>query len=210
MGRDIVEEEQLGKKRAGYGQAVLKTLSEKLRLKYGKGFGVDTLENIRKFYLVYQDITFTPISETVLRELAETQLPSNSEAVYPTLETLDFPHNLSWSHYILLIKVKRLEVRKFYTLEASKNNWSTRELKRQIGSLLFDRLSSSRDESEVLSLASQGQEVNSPGDALKEPLVLEFLGLPERHYHVESPCCVNTHLAQYMVWRFKSIYRICN
>lgn len=170
IGRDIVEEEQHGHERAEYGKAVLRNLSINLRQKYQKGFSVDTLENIRNFYIAYQDVTSFSISESVLRK---SEIPA-------------FPHNLSWTHYIHLIKIKRLEARKFYELEASKNNWSSRELSRQIGTMLFDRLSNSKDREGVLALSRQGQEINTPEDALKEPLVLEFLGLPERHYHVES------------------------
>lgn len=186
IGRDIVEEEQHGHERAEYGQAVLRNLSTNLRQRYQKGFGVDTLENIRNFYLTYQDITSFSISESVLRKLEEGEGQAKSEAVLRKSEIPAFPHNLSWTHYIHLIKVKRPEARRFYEVEASKNNWSSRELSRQIASMLFDRLSNSKDREGVLALSLQGQEINTAEDALKEPLVLEFLGLPERHYHVES------------------------
>lgn len=181
IGREIVEEEQYGQERAKYGQAVLKNLSLKLRQRYKKGFGVDTLENIRNFYLVYQGVT---ISATPFRKLGGKT--NKSETVIRNSDVAQFPHNLSWAHYILLIKIKRSEARKFYELEASKNHWSSRELKRQIGSMLFDRLSQSKDQAGILKLACQGQEINTAEDALKEPLILEFLGLPERHYQVES------------------------
>jgi predicted nuclease of restriction endonuclease-like (RecB) superfamily len=94
--------------------------------------------------------------------------------------------NLSWSHYVELIKVSRSEARQFYALEASKNNWNVRELRRQISSFLFDRLSKSKSKEALLQLAYKGHEINTPEDAIKEPLVLEFLGAPEPHKLSES------------------------
>ena len=88
--------------------------------------------------------------------------------------------------YRALIQVKRPEARQFYEIEATKNRWSGRELERQIGSLLFDRLAKSRDKEGLLKLAQEGQEISNPEDAIKEPLVLEFLGLPESHQLTES------------------------
>lgn len=89
--------------------------------------------------------------------------------------------NLSWSHYVELLKVSRLEAIQFYALEANKNNWNVRELRRQISSFLFDRLSQSKDKNTILQMALKGQEINKPEDAIKEPLVLEFLGAPHPH-----------------------------
>ncbi len=128
IGKEIVEEEQHGKKRAEYGKAVLENLSIKLQSKYMRGFGVDTLEHARKFYLTYQ-ITDGLKSDAARRKSA---MPA-------------FNQNLSWTHYRLLMRISRPEARLFYEFEASKNRWSSRELDRQINSLLFDRLAKSRD-----------------------------------------------------------------
>lgn len=162
-GKKIIEEEQLGQARAEYGQALLIDLSQRLTQKYQRGFSVDTLERTRKFYLLYQK------SATVLRKSDEIFTPAP---------------NLSWSHYLALMQVKRLDARQFYEIEASKNNWSIRELKRQIGSLLFDRLS--KEPQQLLKLAEQGHAIETPSDAIKDPVVLEFLGLPESHRLIES------------------------
>lgn len=169
IGRDIVEEEQYGKKRAEYGESVLKMLAIKLQAKYKRGFGVDTLEQARKFYLTY-DLMDKKISDTLCRK---SRIPILNQ-------------KLSWSHYRELMRVKRIEARQFYEVEATKNNWSVRELKRQIGSLLFDRLAKSKDKEGLLALANKGHEIASPEDAIKEPIILEFLGLPESHRLVES------------------------
>src|SRR5690242_13458018 len=94
--------------------------------------------------------------------------------------------NLGWTHYRALMRFDRDNARRFYEIEAEKNNWSGRELERQIASLLYDRLAKSKDKKGLLRLACKGQEIQRPEDALKEPLVLEFLGLPESHRLVES------------------------
>ena len=171
IGREIVEEEQHGQKRTEYGQAVLQTLSRRLNQKYGRGFSVDNLERARKFYLTYPTGRLEEKSATVLRK----------SSIEP-----QFHYNLSWSHYVQLVRVSRPEARAFYAIEASNNNWSSRELQRQIGSLLFDRLAKSRDKEGLLELAYKGQEINHPQDAMKDPVVLEFLGMPESHNLVES------------------------
>lgn len=166
IGRDIVEEEQKGKKRAEYGSLLLDSLSAFLTNKYGRGFSVSTLRDIRQFYLTYQDY---PIHHAVRGE-SKKQLSSN----------------LGWIHYRALMRVQRQEARDFYTVEAEQNHWSGRELERQIESLLFDRLAKSKDKKGLLKLAKKGHEIETPADALKEPVVLEFLNIPESHRLVES------------------------
>lgn len=89
--------------------------------------------------------------------------------------------NLSWTHYRTLLKVKRTDVRNFYEIEAAKNGWSARQLERQINSLLFERLLKSRDKKGILALANKGQEITKPIDIIKDPVVFEFLDLPESH-----------------------------
>lgn len=167
MGRDIVEEEQKGKKRAEYGSYLLNNLALQLTNKYGRGFSLSTLRDVRQFYLVYSD--YEPIHHAVRGEFKK-----------------QFSSHLGWIHYRALMRVSRLEARYFYEIEAEKNNWAGRELERQIDSLLFDRLAKSKDKKGLLRLAQKGQEVINPEDALKEPVVLEFLNIPESHRLVES------------------------
>jgi predicted nuclease of restriction endonuclease-like (RecB) superfamily len=95
-------------------------------------------------------------------------------------------HNLSWTHYRTLLKVKSVDVRNFYEIESVRNGWSARQLERQINSLLFERLLKSRDKKGVIALANKGQEISKPIDIMKEPIVLEFLDLPESHRLVET------------------------
>ncbi len=167
IGRDIVHTEQEGQERATYGSGLLTALSERLTKKYGRGFGISTLKDIRQFYLTYSD--YCPIRHALRGEL-ETQLSAG----------------LGWTHYRALMRLDRTEARQFYEIEAEKNRWSGRELERQIASLLFDRLAKSKDKSGLMQLARQGQEITKAEDAIKEPVVLEFLNLPESHRLVES------------------------
>ena len=168
IGRDIVEEEQQGQQRARYGSFLLKSLSTRLTAEHGRGFSLTTLKEARTFYLEYQVDSETSKGRA-LRDL----LPALSE-------------NLGWIHYRALMRIKRKEARQFYEKETIENQWSGRELERQVASLLFDRLAMSKDKDGIQKLSQQGQEVNNPEDALKEPLILEFLGLPESHRLVES------------------------
>lgn len=106
--------------------------------------------------------------------------------------------NLSWTHYRTLLKVESPDARSFYEVEAIKNHWSSRELERQINTLLFERLAKSRDKKGVLRLATKGQEIQAPEDAIKDPLVLEFVGLPE------SPRLVETDLEEALISNLQS------
>lgn len=168
IGYEIVKEEQKGKEKAEYGSYLIEELSNRLNKKYTKGFGVSTLKDIRQFYITYSD--YSPIGHAVRGRSKQKQ----------------FSQNLGWIHYRALMRINRPEARQFYTIEAERNNWSGRELERQIASLLFDRLSKSKDKNGLLKLASEGQGVNNPIDAIKEPLILEFLNIPESHRLVES------------------------
>lgn len=188
IGREIVEEEQRGRRRAGYGAKVLAELSARLTLDYGRGYSVDNLEAFRQFYLAYPAL----ISETPSRKLGAPALfAHNSDAA--SRKSADagwqpgvLSDSLSWSHYRQLLRVGRAEARSFYEVEAIRNAWSVRELSRQTASLLFDRLAKSRDKRGLMRLATHGQEVVKPIDALKDPVVMEFLGLPESPRLVES------------------------
>lgn len=157
IGRLIVEEEQNGKERATYGKEILKNLSIKLTKEYGKGFSETNLEQMRKFYKVYG------ISQTLSEEF-----------------------KLSWSHYLILMRMENSNARQFYEIEAINNNWSMRELKRQVNSALYERLLLSKDKKKVIELSQKGQVIEKPSDIVKDPYILEFLGLEERADYSES------------------------
>jgi predicted nuclease of restriction endonuclease-like (RecB) superfamily len=162
IGRMIVEEEQNGKQKAAYGKFVLKNLSIRLVEMFGKGFSERNLEQMRQFFLVYS------IPQTVS---AEFKLPR---------------FQISWSHYLILMRIENASERSFYEIETAANNWSLRELKRQYNSSLYERLALSRNKEEVMKLATHGQQMEQPTDILKNPLTLDFLGLGEKSAYSES------------------------
>lgn len=169
IGRMIVEEEQEGKERADYGKQILKELSDVLTEEFGKGFSVDNLENMRRFYLVYgKSETLSRISENAISETSSRNF------------------NLSWSHYLKLIRIDDENERKFYEIESSKNNWSVRELQRQFDSALYTRLALSRNKEKVKELSEKGLMLEKPKDAIKDPYILEFIGLPEHSFYSEN------------------------
>ena len=102
-----------------------------------------------------------------------------------TVEIAIFPPYLGWAHYLVLMRVENPTARAFYEIEAARESWASRELERQVASLLFERLAKSRDTDKVLALATKGHEVVVPRDVIKAPFVLEFLDLPERHTWLE-------------------------
>ncbi|WP_234974921.1 PDDEXK nuclease domain-containing protein [Variovorax paradoxus] len=191
IGREIVEEEQRGQRRAGYGAKLLAELSARLNAEFGRGYSVDNLEAFRQFYLDYPQL----ISETASRKSTVIrELPAQPISATPSRKSISesdwlpgvLHPSLSWSHYRQLLRVARMEARAFYEIEAIRNAWSVRELQRQAASLLYDRLAKSKDKKGLMRLATHGQEVAQPLDALKDPMVIEFLGLPESPRLVES------------------------
>lgn len=185
IGRQIVEEEQGGKGRATYGRRLLKGLSDKLTKEFGRGFSEDNLSNMRRFYLVYRPAA---ISETVSRKSGEDETEQPDGALPTVFERADDAPRfaLSWSHYVKLMRIEDPDERRFYEVECEKNDWSLGELKRQYDSGLFERLALSRDKSGVMDLSRRGQLIERPEDVLKDPYVLEFLGLPERARYSEA------------------------
>jgi predicted nuclease of restriction endonuclease-like (RecB) superfamily len=159
IGKMIIEEEQQGQNRAEYGKQTLKELSKKLTQQFGKGFSVENLDRMRFFYKIYQN----QISSTALTKF-----------------------NLSWSHYLLLMRITNENERNFYEIEAHNNNWSLRELERQFDSALYERLALSRNQDEVKQLAEQGQIIENPTNLIKDPYILEFVGLPEQASYSET------------------------
>ncbi|MEW6682565.1 MAG: PDDEXK nuclease domain-containing protein [Nitrospirota bacterium] len=191
IGREIVEEEQKGRRRAGYGERLLESLAERLSEEYGTGYSERNLRFIRQFYSEYSSLLPTDVIRHALRtESGGTQKSLQSAIWYaPRTESWKpgrLHQNLSWTHYRTLLRVENTQARSFYEIEALKNNWSARELERQINSLLYERLALSKDKKGLMKLATKGQNVQQPADVFKDPVVMEFLGLPESPRLVES------------------------
>lgn len=162
IGRIIVEDEQQGKERAEYGKETLKHLSVLLTKEFGKGFTVRNLELMRQFFTVF----------------------SKSKSVISKSPAQMF--QLSWTHYIKLMRIDDAQEREFYEIEAINNNWSVRELERQFDSSLFERVALSKNRKEIKNLSKKGQLINNPRDIIKDPYVLEFLGLKEKSVFSET------------------------
>lgn len=157
IGKYIVTYEQGGKERADYGSALLTLLAKDLKSQYGKGFSKSNIYLCRQFYLKY------PKFQTLSGKFETNQSSSNKL--------------LSWSHYAELLTVSDDMARLFYEQQAMNENWSFREMKRQIDSALFQCLALGKDKSGILKLAEKGQELVTPQDIIKDPYVFEFLGL---------------------------------
>jgi len=191
IGREIVEEEQQGKRRAGYGEQILEDLSIKLTCEYGGGFSVQNLRLFRQFYQTYPLLIIGSKIRYALRSESDLIDRKNKKEKGHALsseswEAGELNPNLSWTHYRMLLRVEKSKARAFYEIETIRNNWKTRELERQINSLLYERLALSKDKKGLMRLATKGQEIQKPADVFKDPLVMEFLGLPESSKLVES------------------------
>ncbi len=228
IGRLIVEHEQHGQHRAGYGKEMLKQLAARLTAEFGRGYSTTNLEYMRKFFRQWRDrvaevgqmtsdvsglipqtlseefpadqkcqtpsgklraIDRTPsgqllsaaIGQTASDQLAQIpQIPSEKSSTRRT------PFILSWSHYVFLLGIDNADERRFYEIESAQSGWSLSELQRQFNSSLYERLALSRDTKRVRKLAREGHTVTEPADLLKEPFVLEFLGLDAKPAYSET------------------------
>jgi predicted nuclease of restriction endonuclease-like (RecB) superfamily len=180
IGRRIVEHEQKGVSRAEYGKRLLVDLSSCLTAEFGRGFSRSNLEYMRKFYLIYQN-----------QGPSISQMPSGKSISLIKSQTISgisikSPFSLSWSQYVFLVGIKDDDARSFYEIEAANNNWTLPELTRQFNSGLYERLALSRDKAGIRKLAKEGQVISRQEDLLKEPYVLEFLGIDEKAKYSES------------------------
>lgn len=210
IGRRIVEHEQKGAKRAAYGDLLLSGLSEALTTEFGRGFSMTNLKLMRQFFLLFRG----KIGQTLSGESALPAIGQTASDQFGILQTLSkksasseisqttsgklaqtsirqtpsgkSPFTLSWSHYVVLMTIKDPDERSFYEIESRQADWDVRELKRQKASCLYERLALSRDKAGIRKLAKEGQVIVRPEDLLKEPLVLEFLGLEEKSGYSEN------------------------
>ena len=207
IGKLIVENEQNGYIRAEYGKEALKTLSKQLTEKYGKGFSLTNLKQMRQFYLTYATSLSDGIGQTLSDQFTQefknvtqntpeqisTTVSSKSAAAEKPVqitpyqkEDLSTRFRLSYSHYLFLMKIDNPDERTFYEKEAVAGNWSLRELKRQFDTALFERLLISKNPAERKNLIRKGTTIENPKDIIKDPYVLEFLGLPEQTAYSET------------------------
>lgn len=172
IGRRIIVEEQNGNGRAEYGKHLLHDLADYLTPNFGKGYSADNLKLMRRFYTVYSN---DKIGETVFPQFENLPSTETGRKFY-----------LSWSHYLKLMRITNIDERHFYEIEAVRNKWSLSELKRQFDSSLYERLALSTDKEKVSQLALEGHVIEKSNDLVKDPYVLEFLGLPELPVYSEK------------------------
>ena len=189
IGRRIVEAEQQGKRRAGYGDALIKRLAIDLTAQFGRGFGWRNLFQIRAFYLAWPDILQTASAMSSIAAPAEQKLQAapaileNAFAAAPSLPAIASRFPLPWSAYVRLLSVGSDAARKFYQAEALRGGWSVRQLDRQINSQFYERVALSRNKASMLTKGSvaKPQDVVAPEEAIKDPYVLEFLELKDEY-----------------------------
>lgn len=193
IGKKIVTVEQSGKSRAQYGKSLLQWLSKELTSRFGKGFSVDNLENMRLFYQAFPTMR---ISETVSRKLLKFETQSRILDKYSTL----FP--LSWSHYVMLIRrAKSQEALIFYHKEAVKGGWSVRQLDRQMSSLFFERILMSKKKAQALVKGAKSKKIDrvSIEEEIKNPFVLEFLNLKDEYSESDLEEALIKHLETFLL-----------
>ncbi len=184
VGRRIVEYEQKGEARAEYGVMLLKRLAADLTARFGRGFGYSNLNLFRQFYLAYPQ--HNQILQTASGELApETHKQSG--------------FRLAWSHYVRLLPIEDGVKRAFYEEEAVRGNRSVRQLDRQIDAMLFERVALSRKKAALLEKADRDGEGITSEDAIKDPYILDFLGLPERHSEKDLENALIAHLTDFLL-----------
>ncbi len=181
IGKRIIEFEQGGETRALYGESLLPRLSEDLTARFGRGFSIDNLENMRRFYLCFQGVG---ISETLSRKFKQA----------PSLP-------LPWSAYIRLLSVKNAHARSFYEAEALKGGWSVRQLDRQISAQFYERTMLSRNKAAMLTKGAEPkpEDMVTPEEEIKDPYVLEFLGLKDEYSESDLEEALVRHLESFLL-----------
>jgi predicted nuclease of restriction endonuclease-like (RecB) superfamily len=181
VGRLIVEDEQKGKAKAEYGKFLIKELSKKLIQDFGKGFSEQNLRNFRQFYLAF------PIHHAMSGKLEkEHKVPSKTKNQDSNEIRYALRSELSWTHYRLLMRIEKESVRRFYMEECIQNNWSSRQLERQINSFYYERILSSKNKELVRRETLDHGNGMQPEDIIKDPYVLEFLELRENRDYLEN------------------------
>ena len=224
IGRQIVEEEQGGKRRAEYGKQVLIDLSQKLTARFGRGWSAENLRKMRTFFLMYSEIHNGVVEfghEEIHNSVVEIQgdrkyatvlrksdLEDSANTVYEIADAKDSVNSvspipkftLSWSHYLLLMRIVDPVERAFYEREATQGNWSFRQLERMYRTSTFERLQISKDKEKVRALMNRpAPDVEVAGEALKDPVVTEFLGTPDKYSEGELEDRIFDHIQDFML-----------
>lgn len=215
IGRQIVEEEQGGKRRADYGKKILIDLSQKLTVRFGRGWSVENLTLMRKFFLVYSPIAISsePSRKSGGEEIVKPfyEIARSGEIVNTVYEIdrgedsanriCEIPRfTLGWSHYLLLMRIADPVERAFYEREATERTWTFTQLERMYRTSTFERLQISKDKAKVRALMNRpAPDIEVAGEALKDPIVAEFLGTPDKYSEGELEDRIFDHIQDFML-----------
>lgn len=200
IGRRIVEAEQKGRRRAGYGEQLMERLSADLTARFGRGFGVNNLESMRRFLLTYPQ---PEISQTLSGKLGNEPPAGKSQTVSGKLRLSELAQvfTLPWSAYVRLLSVKDDHARQFYEAEALRGGWSVRQLDRQIGSQFYERTALSKDKVAMMTkgAVAKPEDAVTPNDAIKDPYVLEFLDLKDEYSESDLEAALIQRLEDFLL-----------
>jgi predicted nuclease of restriction endonuclease-like (RecB) superfamily len=202
IGRRIVEQEQHGAARAGYGEELIVRLSDDLKTRFGRGFGRANLFQMRAFYLTYREILETPPGELIpIRALQKVQTASGQSLGHDGLAALAGKLPLPWSHYVRLLSVRNVEARRFYEAEALRGGWTIRQLDRQIGTQFYERTALSRNKAAMLRRgeAMKPGDIVTPEEEIKEPYFLEFLDLKDEYSETELEAALIAKIESFLL-----------
>ncbi len=197
IGFRLVEYEQRGKQRAEYGEQLLRHVSTDLTARFGRGFSADNLETMRLLYLAYPSVMISETSSRKSRS-AKSETPSRKS----DLQRLVNRFQLGWSHYVMLVRrVASEEARTFYEAEALRGGWSVRQLDRQISTQFYERTALSRNKAAMLKKGEkpQADEHITPEEEIKDPYVLEFLGLKDEYSESDLEEALTLHLEKFLL-----------
>lgn len=200
IGRRIVEAEQKGKLRAGYGEQLMERLSADLTARFGRGFSPNNLENMRRFFVTYP---LSAISESLSRKSGDGLPAEISQTLSGKLSLSELAQvfTLPWSAYVRLLSVKDGHARQFYEVEAQRGGWSVRQLDRQIGSQFYERTALSKDKAAMLlkGAVATPEDAVTPNDAIKDPYVLEFLDLKDEYSESDLEAALIQRLEDFLL-----------
>lgn len=203
ISRRIVEFEQGGEDRAGYGEALIQRLALDLTNRFGRGFSRQNLQQMRAFYLAWplEKIcqTVSGISSQITQTVSAQSSSTSGQLL--TLATLAEAFLLPWSAYVRLLSVKKPEARSFYETEALRCGWTVRQLDRQINSQFYERTALSKNKVAMLEQAEHAEpgDLITPEEAIKDPFVLEFLNLKDQYSESDLEDALIQHLADFLL-----------
>lgn len=203
FGYYIIEYEQHGEDRATYGVRLLEALATHLKGAGVKGISTTNLKLSRQFYCIYREIgqrSSAPLSSPNIRQTLSDHFKSSTSITNTTVSFLN-RFTLSWSHYVTLLTIDSDDERRFYEIEATANNWSVRELERQIDVSLYERLALNKSKTDIHRLGQNGHVIEKAADLIKDPVILEFLGLEEKIIYSENDLenAIITHLQKFLL-----------